>query len=227
MIMLGAASALLPLGGCVEAQRSDDSRHFAVNEYEAVLTIVVDQSGSFASYWDDRALKLFQELMDQFFTEGDTDTCRIVIAQLSASRDVVLFEGRPEELRTKFQKPQDLSDFLRHSANPGGSEVYRATEQAIRYVSTMAGVTENTRLMTVILSDMVDTSLPPGRNQAGARMLDALTGYQQQGGGLALYYVAKEETSRWQDILDRAGFQPGSYLIESALVSRPQLPRFE
>jgi hypothetical protein len=227
MNLLAVALALLSLGGCVEAQRSEVTHHFDANQCESVLTIVVDQSGSFANHWDDKALKLFLELMDQFFTEGDPDACRIVIGQLSESKDVVLFEGRPEELRAKFRTPQELSDFLRRSANPVGSQVYRATEQAIRYVSAMPGVTEDTRLMTVILSDLVDSSVGDERNQAGARMLDALTSYRKQGGGLALYYVAKEETPRWQEILGRAGFEPGSYVIESTLVAHPQLPRFE
>lgn len=218
----------VPMVGCVESQPPDNTHPFQVSECGSVLAIIVDQSGSFANYWDDKAHRLFLELMDQFFTEGDSDSSRVVIGQLSGNDEVVLFEGRPEDLRAKFRTPEELNEFLRQHADPAGSQVYQATERTIGYVSAMPGVTENTRLMTVILSDMVDSgSALPERSKAGAKMLNALTEYRQLGGGVALYYVAKDEMARWREVMERAGFQPGSFVIESTLVARPQLPRFE
>ena len=58
-------------------------------------------------------------------------------------------------------------------------------------------------------------------------MIKALKTYQAAGGGLALYYVATDETARWQKILDEAGFTPGQYVIENELIQSPQLPSFE
>ena len=58
-------------------------------------------------------------------------------------------------------------------------------------------------------------------------MVDALTTYRAAGGGLAFYFVATDETARWQRILTEAGFEPGHYVIENELTQSPQLPRFE
>lgn len=224
-ISIGLLAALVAAAGCVESQRTGAHRPFEAVEHDAVLAIVVDQSGSFAGYWDDKAHRLFLELMDQFFTEGAGEESRVVLAQLSGSDEVVLFEGSPAELRERFRTPEDLNAHLRRSADPGASQVYRATDRVLRYVSAMPGVTDQTRLMTVMLSDLVETGVD--RHREGAKMLAALTRYREQGGGLALYYVAKEETPRWREILGRAGFEPGSYVIEGELVARPQLPSFD
>lgn len=209
--------------GCIESQPISQRKPFESNELDACLAIVVDMSGSFASSWDDKAYKLFLELMDQYFTEGTGVESRIVICQLSANDNVVLFEGRPEGLRSQFRSPEELNAFLKQHSDPTGSSVYQATEKTIRYLSSMPGVTDKTRLMTVMLSDMSDSGRSPA---IGQKMLATLRQYQEQGGGLALYYVHPGEISRWNKILRKAGFQPGTYVIESTLVAHPQLPHF-
>lgn len=203
-------------------------RPFEVEDLESCLTVIVDLSGSFASELDIRAYPLLMDLCDSFFTEGAGTESRIVICQLSGQDKAVLFEGRPGELRSSFNSPQQLADFLHRKSDPSSSQVYKATGKALSYVTSMPRVSANTRLMTVILSDMIDSeSSDPTRSKHGNRMLSALKRYRELGGGLALYYVSEDETSRWSKILDKAGFQPGSYVIESTLVARPQLPRFD
>lgn len=218
----------LTTAGCVKAPSGAELTPFEARSLDACLTIVVDLSGSFSAHWEDKAFELFRKLMDQFFTEGTGGESRVVLAQLSGADDVVLFEGSPADLRARFGTPEELSAFLRDHSDPYGSQVYHATEKAIGYVCKMPGVTPQTRLMTVVLSDMVDSGFDSSsRSQAGTRMVQALTAYRELGGGLALYYVAKEETGRWLQILQRAGFQPGAFVIENTLVANPQLPRFD
>lgn len=221
-------SALTVACGCVESQPVDRSKPFEVKELDACLAIVVDMSGSFAESWDGRAHKVFLDLMDRFFVDSAGGRSRVVIAQLSGEREAVLFEGAPADLRRRFQRPEDLSAFLKERSNPTSSEVFRSTRRTLDYVSNVQGVTERTRLLTVILSDMADTTSDlETRKREGSAMLDSLTRYREQGGGLALYFVGREEIDRWRRILKKAGFEPGQYVIESHLVEHPQLPRLD
>lgn len=214
--------------GCVESQRNDDRQPFAADPIDSCLTVVVDMSGSFAGQLSTRAYPLLIELCDSFFTEGAGTESRVVICQLSGTEKSVLFQGRPHELQSSFNSPEELANFLQEKSDPGSSQVYKATDQAISYVCAIPRVSEETRLMTVILSDMIDSeSRDPERTKNGKRMLASLRRYQELGGGLALYYVDEDETGRWSRILDKAGFLPGSYVIESTLVARPELPRFD
>lgn len=219
---------LLACSGCVPSTSKKQAAHFESTELESCLAIVVDLSGSFANSWDDRAYDLFISLMDQFFTEGAGAESRLVIGQLSGNSEVVLFEGRPADLQSKFDSPQALNRFLKEHSNPASSPVYRATDRAVEYVLSMPGITSDTRLLTVILSDMADSEPDlAARRRAGHQMLDTLKRYRAGGGGLALYFVSPEELSRWKRILQMAEFEPGSYVIESTLVAEPQLPRFD
>lgn len=222
-VLLGAVAS-----GCVPSRSLTHRQPFETKSLDACLTIVVDMSGSFYESWEERAYPLFLELMDRFFVEGTGADSRIVICQLSAAADVVLFEGSPDDLRATFTSPETLDAFLRERSDPSGSPVYEATERAIGYVTSMPRVSEETRLLTVILSDMAHYN-PADANdvEAGTKMFAALQRYGAMGGGLALYCVAESEAPRWGQILTAAGFQPGLYVVESELVANPQLPQFD
>jgi hypothetical protein len=225
---VGLVSSLFWNGGCMDSKPHQLEKPFERRELDACLTIVVDMSGSFATSWNDRAYRLFLELMDQFFTEGTGIEARVVIGQLSANEDSMLFDGRPEELRSRFRSADELNAYLQEHSNPAGSTVFQATERAVAYASAMQGVSENTRMMTVILSDLMDSETDvDARRKAGKVMLKTLTKYREMGGGIALYFVSPDEVGRWHEILKTAGFEPGTYVIESSLIARPQLPRLD
>lgn len=217
-------------GGCIENQTSKiDRPAFETVELEAALAIVVDMSASFANNWDDRAYKLFLQLMDRFFMEGmGSGESRVVLGQISGNANVILFEGTPAEVRKRFRSPEELNEFLKQNSEPNSSPVYEATERMATYMSTMPGVTDNTQLLLVTLSDLAESEPDAKlRSQKGHKMIDALKRYQQQGGGLALYFVSQDETSRWQLILGNAGFEAGQYVIQHDMVANAQLPRFD
>ncbi|MDA8746499.1 hypothetical protein N9N28_17890, partial [Rubripirellula amarantea] len=137
-------------------------------------------------------------------------------------------DGKPSDLRRRFKSPEELSQFLKDHSDPSHSHVFDSTTHTLDYIGSLSGVTERTRLLTVILSDMLDSQRDQSaRIQSGRRMMESLSKYQQAGGGLALYFVDTDETSRWQKILSESGFEPGHYVIENELTQSPQLPRFE
>lgn len=226
--MLVAISMTCGLSGCVETQQIKNSGHFDSRELDACLAIVVDMSGSFSDAWDDRAYKLFLNLSEQYFTESMGSDSRLVICQLSGNDQVVLFEGQPDDLRSKFSGPDEFNAFLKEKSDPSSSKVFDATRRSVDYLSSISGVTENTKLLTVILSDMWDSELDPVlRTASREKLLLSLSNYRQQGGGMALYFVAEEQMLEWQSLFDEAGFEPGHYIIENELVASPQLPQFD
>ncbi|WP_417850282.1 hypothetical protein [Thalassoglobus sp.] len=216
------------LVGCVESQQVENTGHFENRELDACLAIVVDLSGSFQSYWDDRAYTLFLQLSELYFTESMGSDAKLVICQLSGNDQVVLFEGQPDDLRNRFSGPEEFNEFLKAKSDPSSSKVFDATRRSVDYVRSITGVTENTKLLTVILSDMWDSEYDPVlRNTSREKLMQSLISYRQQGGGMALYFVAEEQMPEWQSIFNEAGFEPGHYIIENELVATPQLPQFD
>ena len=210
VLTLAVLVTCVTLNGCIQKPpRTSEYTPFEPVELDAVLSIVVDLSGSFHDDWqrDGRAYKLFLDLINQFFTEGMGLEAKVVIGQISNSDTYVLFDGTPQELTQRFRSPESLNQFLQEHADPQGSKVYRSTQQMFDYLSGLNGVTENTRMLTVVLSDMQDSEFSPAqKRQAGSEMFTSLKTYSETGGGIALYFVADTEKSRWRQLLEQADF---------------------
>lgn len=220
------AVAMLP--GCVPKRPRELTSTFESEELDGCMTFLIDMSGSFANSWDDRAYKLFIELSEQYFTEAMGTNNRLIIAQLSGNDRVVVFDGRPSDLQRQFKSPEALNEHLKQNSNAYYSHVFHAIKQTVDYVGALRGVSENTRLLTVVLSDLQDSETDLARRSAmGHAMVDSLKIYRQAGGALALYYVDGSQTARWREVLSMAGFEEGSYVIENELSSTPLLPRFD
>ncbi len=230
IVVLGLFSILF-LSGCIaKPPQSSDYQPFVPVELDAVLSIVVDLSGSFHDDWqrDGRAHKLFLDLVNQFFAERMGTESKVIIGQISNSDTFVLFDGTPQELTKRFRSPEQLNQFLQENADPKGSKVYRSTQRMFDYLTELNGVTENTQVLTVVLSDMKDSeSEPEAWRKSGNEMFASLKTYSKTGGGVALYFVADDEKSRWRKLLEQAEFPPGSFVIEGQLTETPQLPSFE
>ncbi|MEO1616656.1 MAG: hypothetical protein AAFV88_12440 [Planctomycetota bacterium] len=225
MILLACSSS-----GCVRTDAVSKPPPFEPQELDACLAYVIDQSPSFESTWEEGGFQLFLKISDQFFLDSVGEDAKLVIAQLSgAGTDkVVLLEGRPSDIQRRFQSPEDLQEFIRSKAQFGGSNVYESTRAVTDYLMAMPDVSEKTRMMTVIFSDMVDTEFNEARRiRAGRKMVDSLTDYRELGGSLGVYFADPSETQRWRKICDEAGFEKGRFVIESTLVENHLLPSFE
>lgn len=214
--------------GCVPKQDRQLVDTFEHEELDSCMTFLIDLSGSFASNWNDRAYSLFMGLSEQYFAESMGTNNKLIIAQLSGNDRVVLFDGRPVDLQRQFSSPEALSEYLKEKSDGSQSHVYNAVKETVDYAGTLRGVTDTTRMLTVVLSDMRDSEIDPDkRSETGNAMVASLSTYREAGGTLALYYVGTEQTARWQRILAMAGFEQGSYVIENELSSNPQLPRLD
>jgi hypothetical protein len=214
--------------GCVPVQEANRAAPFVEEDFENVLTILIDTSGSFRDKWREHGYQLFLELSDQFFAGAIGTRTRLVLGQIGSGKHTVFFEGQVSDLRMRFASPDQLSSFLNEHST-GASNVYQATGDITRYVNNLAGVGPGTRLLTVVFSDMrestVDDSL---RSTSGREMLEELKAFRAKNGAIALYYVAEDEIPRWRRILEEeAEFPSGYYVIENHLSESPQLPNFE
>ena len=211
--------------GCIERPTSRKAKPFEVVELESCLCLLIDMSGSFGTSWEDRAHKLFLQLLDAIFADAGAES-RVVIGQLSGNDQVVLFEGQPNELRRKFKSPEDLNSFLLKHADPSASKVYESTRKMVDYAAALNGVTDETRMVTVVLSDMADnTQDEKAREKAKDQVLKSLEEYHERGGGLALYFVSPDQAKNWNQMLTEAGFGAGEFVIETSLSESPRLPR--
>ena len=222
------AFILLLTVGCIEPPNRKIGKAFSTVQLESCLAVMIDMSGSFHSSWEDRAHKLFMQLLDEVFATGSGTECRVVLGQLSGTEPIVLFEGTPSELRRKFRSPEDLNEFLKSNSDASSSRVFQSTQLLVDYVSSLNGVGDDTRLITVVLSDMNDNETNEDKRKA---MLEdtvvSLADYRKKNGALALYFVAQDQAKVWRDILDQAGFKPGEFVIETSLVESPQLPQLD
>lgn len=220
---------LLGVLGCIPSQSDQvDRQPFEVEQLDACLAVVIDTSSSFHDQWNERGYDVFLQLMDRFFTEGMGSESKVVLAQLGNAKNSVMFVGTPAELRKRFPTPEALDNYLREHARPNESNVFEVAGNTVELISALPGVTEQTRLLTILLSDLRESEQDPETWRAkGHRMLNSLKAYQKRGGGLGLYFVSQAEVARWRRILSDAGFTDGQFVIEHEMVANVQLPRFD
>lgn len=211
------------LAGCEKRQESERST-FTRNEAEHVLTIVLDLSGSFAEGMADNgpAFGFTLRLIDKFFREHIGTQDRIILAQISASDEPLLWEGTPLELRREFPTAQAFRAFLLERADPNGSLVYSGVTKALRYA--MSRQDEHvTKSACLVLSDLVDHS---ASSKADARrMLQTVADYCQSGGEAAFFYVDQSVGPFLEKHLAEMGH--AEVLVETEIVGTPTLPNFE
>lgn len=219
--------SILFLVGCIESDETGSAPMFQETELDAVLAISADFSGSFSELMDQRGHELFMNLMSQFVSEEIGSESRIVLGQISGGGETVLFEGKPADLRKKFGTPERLRDFLRGRTTPTSSRVLESTSDILDHVCNMHGVTSNTRILTVILSDCRDSEKDIARKEElTARATSSLERYEELGGCFAIYFCARSEIENWASVLQSCGFDQGRFIIEAEIAESPRLPEF-
>ena len=216
--------------GCVEKQDAKHFTPFETEELDAVLAITIDLSGSFSRDWqtDGKAHRLFTNLIGQFFNNGMGTDSRLIIGQISDSGDMLLFDGTASEFMRKFNSPEAFNQFLAANSDPAGSKVYESFSQLLRYVNSIPEAGPSTRMMLVSLSDLLDNDASFNDWDDVSDALETpLSEFASKRGGIAMYFVDRNEKPKWQSLLQSAGFKPGAFAIETGLVESPQLPSFD
>ena len=214
--------------GCVAKVDTADRPIFKDRTLDACLVLNVDLSQSFANDFGDRAFPLLMKVTTEYFQSQAGAECKVVIAQTSANDDTILFEGTPRQLRSRFNSPDQFSTFLLSKSDPNRSPIFRAFGNTIAYANDMPDVDESTTLLTVMISDMVESETDDAKRKAdGRQMLRELEAYRESGGGVALYFVSLKEVDRWNRIFESAGFERGQYVIANTLADDPPMPSLD
>lgn len=200
---------------------------FTDETYDYMLAVVLDMSGSFADKMQANnpiAYRFFMRVSENFFVERMGSDDQIVIAQLSADENTLLWQGKPSSLKKRFPTPEAFSQFLLENSSPSGSRVYSATADTLDYIMDMPGIGEHTRLLTIVLSDM-SNEVPEDSREAKARLAQSLQQFSQLNGAIGLYWVDQQFIPEWKQHFRDAGIE--HYRIECAIVDDPELPHFD
>lgn len=215
------------VSGCIVSNPKAKHIPLKTKSLDAVLVVAVDLSGSFAKDFSDRAYPLLLNVMRKYFVEQMGNDCKVILAQISAQENAVLFEGTPRDLRRRFDSPEALAEFLLDNSKPNSSPVFEAMEETLHYVNQLSDVDADTSILTVIASDLKDSEQDRAIwKQKGDSMLAELKRYQQLGGAIALYHVDVNEVELWKKVLASAKFEPGMSLISNDMAEDPPLPTF-
>lgn len=222
-ILLVATAVLLP--GCEQRSTNQASEPFEYDEYDYVLAVVLDLSGSFEPYMqadNPYAYRFFARLADKFFRQRMGYNDRILLTQLSTGDRPLLWEGPPDALRRRFPDADAFAQFLQTKARPGGSHAYAAVADTLSYLTTRPGINKNTTVLTVVLSDLMDND--PDADEAKRRLLDSLRSYSDRGGHIGLYWVDQTAVDEWSRLLVDTGLPPRVWID---IIDDPELPDFD
>ncbi|MDA1016751.1 MAG: hypothetical protein O3A00_20125 [Planctomycetota bacterium] len=219
-----ATLCLLTITGCGKRRDMAETNTFDRNNHQHVVMIVMDLSGSFAEKManDGKAYEFATACVDHYFRKSDPLNDRIILAQISGTERSLLWEGTPIQLRKDFPSADSFRNFLLTKADGGGSLVNRGVTNAIDYLNYHPRYGGgDAKTVTLILSDMDDT----GSSDSERGMNESLAAYARIDGSIGIYFCNQLLVESWKDRLSRAGVQ--NCIVESEIVGKPELPKFE
>lgn len=223
-LTFAAALCTALTGGCQRRER--ESSPFAQEETEQVLVLVFDLSSSFSERMrpGGPALEFALKTIDQYFRTRIGTQDKIVLAQLSASGQPLLFEGTPQELRKKFSDATAFYEYLQSQAKPGGSRVYDGVRRTVEYLQKIQQTKyPSAKGMLLVLSDMEDSNAE--NKAAGRAMLQALADYGAGGATLGFYFVSPAVGPYLDQHLRELGVT--NFRVESSIVTAPLVPTID
>jgi len=213
------------LTGCSPRAEKSATANVGMTEDEFMLVIGIDMSGSFSHRMADGGdgHRFMMTLIDNYFRSRIGSQDKILILQLSANDDVLLYEGTPMDLRRKFPTPREFAAFLNKHADANGSLLQRGLNRALKYVLSDYRVKSgHSKVGMFVLSDMEDTE-----NDAGVleELTDRLAKLKDAGGILGMYYLSIDECEAWRRKMGEIGF--ANSRVESTIMDKPVLPNFD
>jgi hypothetical protein len=213
--------------GC-EPVANQTGSPIAAQEFDYVLAVVVDMSGSFSGEMQSgsgRAHRFLMRAVDLFFRnrigEGND---RIIITQVSGTQRALLWDGTPRGLRQEFSSARAFEAFLLQNSNPAGSRIHDGVRETIEYVMGMPGVSSGkTRTFVMVLSDMDENFSEPAASRE--KLVNSLKAYAQAGGVAGIYWCNQQFVPGWRKDLKDCGFK--SFVVESDIVADPAIPVFD
>ena len=219
---LGASLLLVFLVGC-EKRINTDVANFDDGDTEYVLAIVVDMSGSCADLFNDggRGYGFLMDVLTKYQRAVPTDG-KVIIAQMSATDNPLLYEGSPAELRRDFPSAKAFRDSILAKSNPSASRLHEGMAATFKYILRHRAVRHGAKPAVFLLSDLLDNASQPEHEQ---QVLDSLQEFADKDGICGFYFVHQTETAKWDEALADAGVK--DYRVSDQIVAHPPLPLFD
>jgi hypothetical protein len=191
-------------------------------EYDRLVVLGVDLSGSFLSLMADRgkAWEFLLKVLDRYMRGNGNE--KLILVQLSGNKSALLWDGTPAQLRKDFPDREAFRKHLLAKADPNASRLFDGVAEALEYAGALPGVTAKTKRALIVLSDVEDNLSAAGAEQ---RLVGALRGFGQRGGAVGVYFVSHTLVPRWRANLQAAGVR--HHAVESHIAASPTLPSFD
>lgn len=215
--------AILLVTGC-EQRRDTDTTSFEDGDCPLVLAIVVDLSGSCTELFADggKGYDFLLGVLDKYQRAVPTEG-KVIIAQLSAADNPLLYEGSPADLRRDYPSAAAFRDDVLSKSNPSGSRLHEGMNATFEYILKHRAVQQGARPAVFLLSDLLDNGIDGGdyEQQVVARLQD----FGAKDGIAGFYFVDQSQTDKWTAALASAGVK--DYRVTDKIVAHPPLPSFD
>jgi hypothetical protein len=223
-----SAVIVFALIGCERHVAKEEQSPIKSARREYVVGIVLDLSGSFEGLMveDGNAFRFFGAVIEKLFRDRIGKDDRIVLAQISAKKRAMLWEGTPQQMMEDFPNQETLNTFLRQKSDSAASNVYDAVADMVEYMAHYPGVARGeTKSAVFVLSDMDDTM---GDESSKDRLTEELKKYSATKGVVGMYWVNQEKLMEWRLNLEECGFvSEDTFVVESDIVRVPTVPSFK
>lgn len=191
-------------------------------EYERVVVIAIDLSGSFLDLMADKgkAWEFLLKVIDRYLRGNGNE--KLILVQLSGNSGALIWDGTPSQLRKDFPDQEAFRKHLLSKADPNASRLHLGLLESLEYLNTIPGVTSKTKCALLVVSDMADNLSTP---DSGPRLFQALADFGKRGGVVGLYFVNHSLVAGWSATLKSAGIR--HCVVESNIVTAPTLPTFD
>lgn len=209
--------------GC-EKRNAEEASSFVEDDCEVVLAIVVDLSGSCSDLFADDG-RGYDFLMGALakYQRAEPAGGKVIIAQLSASDNPLLYEGSSVDLRRDYASAAAFRDDILSHGNPSGSRLHEGMAATFDYILKHRAVQQGARPAVLLLSDLIDNG--SDGEQYEQEVVDHLEEFSKRSGVAGFYFVHQSQTDKWQSALADAGVK--DFRVTDQIVAHPPLPSFD
>lgn len=212
------------LTGC-ELRTASQYSSFSDDESEYVLALVLDLSSSSVHLFDEDEVgfEFTMNLIDNYMRAAPGRAGRLILVQVSASDNPLLWEGNPAELRSEFSTAEEFRKMLMSKSNPAGSRIHEGLARTFEYLLSHRAVTGGAKPGVFVLSDMMDNG--SGGAEFEKQLNDSLEEFGKRGGIAGFYFVDQSLVTKWERNLANSKIRDSR--VTANIVAHPPLPSFD
>ena len=218
------AILLLISVGC-KKRTAEQHSNFPEDESDYVLALVLDLSTSSVGLFDDdkEGYEFTMNLIEHYTRAVPGRTGKLILVQVSASNNPLLWEGEAGELRRDFPTAATFREKLLSKSDPNGSRIHEGLARTFDYLLHHQAVRGGAKPAVFVLSDMMDNGKDGAEYEK--KLVASLKEFGEKGGISGFYFVDQSLLTKWQTILNNAGIK--ECFVTPDIVADPPMPNFD